>query len=135
LDSGVFEQLIRTVGDAVGSWMYVIAGALAFAEAAILIGMVLPGETALLVAGVFCRPPGQLNLWVMIVVAITCAIAGDSNSDESSVRRCVGPGWVVALASAAGRPSTASSSVTAGRRCSSVGSPRCCGRSLLRWPA
>jgi membrane protein DedA with SNARE-associated domain len=78
LDSGVFEQLIRTVGDAVGSWMYVIAGALAFAEAAILIGMVLPGETALLVAGVFCRPPGQLNLWVMIVVAIACAIAGDS---------------------------------------------------------
>ena len=56
-----------------------IAGGLAFAEAAILIGMVLPGETALLVAGYFCSGPDHiLNLWIMIVVAVLCAIAGDS---------------------------------------------------------
>ena len=41
---------MRSIGDAVGLWLYVIAGGLAFAEAAILVGMVLPGETALLVA-------------------------------------------------------------------------------------
>ena len=46
-------------------------------EAAILVGMVLPGETALLVAGVFCQR-GVLTLSVMIPVAIICAIAGDS---------------------------------------------------------
>jgi membrane protein DedA with SNARE-associated domain len=79
LDASVFESLIRSIGDAVGVWMYVIAGALAFAEAAVLVGMVLPGETALLIAGFFCRAEyGRLNLGVMIAVAIVCAIAGDS---------------------------------------------------------
>ncbi|MCW2497470.1 DedA family protein [Jatrophihabitans sp.] len=73
----MFEHLIETVGNSVGVWLYVIAGALCFAEAAILVGMVLPGETALLVAGVFCAH-GNLNLGVMIAVAVVCAIAGDS---------------------------------------------------------
>jgi membrane-associated protein len=75
----VFEHFLRSVGDAVGLWLYVIAGGLAFAEAAILVGMVLPGETALLVAGVFCNPKyGNLNLVLMMIIATICAIAGDS---------------------------------------------------------
>lgn len=73
----MFEHLVERVGDAVGAWLYVIAGALCFGEAAILIGLVLPGETALLVAGVFCQH-GTLNLYVMIAVAVVAAIAGDS---------------------------------------------------------
>jgi membrane-associated protein len=73
----VFEKLMHHVGDAVGLWLYVIAGGLAFAEAAILVGFVLPGEIALLVAGYFCRY-GPLNVWVMAAVAVVCAIAGDS---------------------------------------------------------
>jgi membrane protein DedA with SNARE-associated domain len=76
-DAGVFEHIVRSIGDAVGAWMYVIAGGLCFAEAAILVGMVLPGETGLLVAGVFCQQ-GKLNLGLMIAIAIFCAIAGDS---------------------------------------------------------
>src|SRR5215475_9882093 len=59
---------MHNIGNAVGSWLYVIAGALAFAEASFLVGFVLPGETALLVAGYFCRY-GPLNVWVMAVVA------------------------------------------------------------------
>jgi len=75
----VFEHLMRSIGDSVGLWLYLIAGALCFAEAAILVGMVLPGETALLVAGVFSNAKyGHLNLGVMIVVAVVSAIAGDS---------------------------------------------------------
>ena len=75
----MFEHVLRSIGDTVGLWLYVIAGGLAFAEAAILVGMVLPGETALLVAGVFCNPKyGDLNLGVMMLVAVVCAIAGDS---------------------------------------------------------
>ena len=73
----MFEHLVESIGNAVGAWLYVIAGALCFAEAAILVGMVLPGETALLVAGVFCQHH-KLNLPVMIVVAVLCAVAGDS---------------------------------------------------------
>jgi membrane protein DedA with SNARE-associated domain len=75
----MFEHVLRSIGDTVGLWLYVIAGGLAFAEAAILVGMVLPGETALLVAGVFCNAKyGHLNLGVMIVIAVVCAIGGDS---------------------------------------------------------
>jgi membrane protein DedA with SNARE-associated domain len=77
----VIEQLVETIGDAVGVWLYVIAGALCFAEAAILVGMVLPGETALLVAGVFAQR-GELDLWVMIAVAFGCAVGGDSTGFE-----------------------------------------------------
>jgi membrane-associated protein len=75
--SWVFERIVTNVGNAVGVWLYVIAGGLAFGEAAILIGLVLPGETALLVAGVFCER-GVLSLWIMIPVAVVCAVAGDS---------------------------------------------------------
>jgi membrane-associated protein len=75
----VFEQVMRSIGDSVGLWLYVVAGGLAFAEAAILIGMVLPGETALLVAGVFCNAKyGHLDLRLMIAVAVLCAVGGDS---------------------------------------------------------
>jgi membrane-associated protein len=75
----MFEHLMKTIGEAVGQWLYVVAGALCFAEAALLVGMVLPGETALLVAGVFCNAKyGNLNLGVMIAVAVVCAIGGDS---------------------------------------------------------
>lgn len=70
---------MTVIGDSVGLWLYLVAGAFAFAEAAILVGMVVPGETALLVAGVFCNPKyGHLNLVTMIVIAVACAIGGDS---------------------------------------------------------
>ena len=70
-------ELLKRIGDAVGVWLYVISGALAFAEAAVLLGMIIPGETALLVAGYFCHEK-VLSLPIMIVVAVGCAIAGDS---------------------------------------------------------
>jgi membrane-associated protein len=73
---GVTEFLQR-LGEDVGAWLYVITGGLAFGEAAILLGMVLPGETALLVAGYFCHE-GVLSLPLMIVIAVLAAVAGDS---------------------------------------------------------
>jgi membrane-associated protein len=81
----MFEHVIESIGNAVGAWLYVIAGALAFGEAAILVGLVLPGETALLVAGVFAQR-GVLNLWAMIAIAFVCAVAGDSVGFEFGKR-------------------------------------------------
>ena len=95
----MFEHIVTRIGDAVGAWLYLIAGALAFGEAAILIGLVLPGETALLVAGVFCEQ-GVLSLWIMIPVAVVSAVAGDSVGYEfgrkfgPSLRRSRLGGWV-----------------------------------------
>jgi membrane protein DedA with SNARE-associated domain len=85
----MFEHLVERIGDAVGAWLYLIAGFLCFGEAAFLLGMVLPGETALLVAGVFAQQ-GTLNLWIMIVVAVVAAITGDSVGYEFGKR--FGPG-------------------------------------------
>lgn len=72
----ILEQLQR-LGEHVGAWMYLIAGFLAFAEAAIMIGLVFPGETALLVAG-FAAHQGWIGLAPMLAVAVVAAIAGDS---------------------------------------------------------
>jgi membrane-associated protein len=81
-------DFLRGIGESVGAWLYVIAGGLAFAEAAIMVGVVLPGETALLVAG-FAAHEGIISLVPMIVIAIVCAIAGDSVGYE--VGRAIGP--------------------------------------------
>ncbi len=81
-------EYLRGIGESVGPWLYVIAGGLAFAEAAVLVGVVLPGETALLVAG-FAAHEGIIGLVPMIGVASLCAIAGDSVGYE--VGRLAGP--------------------------------------------
>lgn len=70
-------EFLQRLGEHVGGWLYLVAGGLAFAEAAILIGMVLPGETALLVAGYFCHE-GVLDVRIMLPLAIVAAISGDS---------------------------------------------------------
>jgi len=76
---------MRTIGESVGLWLYVVAGGLAFSEAALLVGFVLPGEIALLVGGYFCRY-GPLDLWLMCVVAVVGAVSGDSVGFELGKR-------------------------------------------------
>lgn len=78
-------EFLQRLGDAVGVWLYAVAGGLAFAEAALLLGLVLPGETALLVGGYFAHE-GVLSLPVMVVVAIVAAILGDSVGYEFGQR-------------------------------------------------
>jgi membrane protein DedA with SNARE-associated domain len=49
----------------------------AFAEAALFVGFILPGETALLIGGVLAHA-GVWNVWVFLGAAIVGAITGDS---------------------------------------------------------
>lgn len=56
---------------------YALVGAFVFAEAAILIGFIFPGETAVILGGVVASR-GHINIVVLIVVVVICAIAGDS---------------------------------------------------------
>jgi membrane protein DedA with SNARE-associated domain len=60
-----------------GLVVYLVVGALVFAEAGILIGFVFPGETAVILGGVLASR-GHVSLWVLMVVVVVCAIAGDS---------------------------------------------------------
>jgi membrane protein DedA with SNARE-associated domain len=83
-------EFLKHLGEHVGAWLYLIAALFAFAEAAILVGMVLPGETALLVAGYFCHEK-VLDLRLMIPIAIVAAIGGDSVGFEFG--RKFGPGF------------------------------------------
>ncbi len=59
--------------------IYVVVGALVFAEAALLIGFVLPAETAVVVGGVLAsHGRGTINLSILMAVVIVFAIVGDS---------------------------------------------------------
>jgi membrane protein DedA with SNARE-associated domain len=70
-------QLINAILHLPAWAVYVTAGALAFGEAAVFLGLVIPGETALLLGGMLAGT-GRISLPVMIVVAVLAAIAGDS---------------------------------------------------------
>jgi len=67
---------------------YAIVAALVFAEAALFVGFVLPGETAVLLGGVLAAT-GRLSLPVLIALVVIAAVAGDSVGYE--VGRHLGP--------------------------------------------
>ncbi|MEE8600266.1 DedA family protein [Euzebya tangerina] len=71
--SGIVDAILGMSGTAA----YVAVGLLAFGEAAAFIGLVLPGELAVILGGVVVAQ-GNASLPVMIAVASVAAIAGDS---------------------------------------------------------
>ncbi|WP_024366856.1 DedA family protein [Arthrobacter sp. TB 26] len=56
---------------------YLIIGALVFAEDALFIGFILPGETAAVLGGVLASQ-NHLQLWLVLVLVVAAAIAGDT---------------------------------------------------------
>ena len=68
--------------------VYVIVGALVFAEDALFVGFFLPGETAAIIGGVIASR-GHVDLWLIAVIVVVAAIAGDSVGYE--VGRQLGP--------------------------------------------
>ncbi len=67
---------------------YALIGLLVFAEAAVFVGFVLPGETAVLLGGAMAAT-GRLSLLTLAVLVIVAAVAGDSVGFE--VGRRFGP--------------------------------------------
>lgn len=67
---------------------YLLIGGLVFAEAAIFVGFVLPGETAVVLGGVLASS-GRLSLTWLLVLVVLAAIVGDSVGYE--VGRLAGP--------------------------------------------
>lgn len=68
--------------------IYFVIGFLVFVEAAIFIGFVFPGETAIFLGG-FMASTGHLDIGVLAIVVIACAIVGDSVGFE--IGRILGP--------------------------------------------
>lgn len=67
------------------AWILVAAGVLPMLESSAFVGIVFPGETAVLLAGVAAHQ-GAVPLWAVIVVASVGAIIGDSIGYEVGSR-------------------------------------------------
>ncbi len=67
---------------------YVIVATLVFAEDALFVGFILPGETAAVLGGVIASR-GTVQLWLMIPLVVLAAVLGDSVGYE--VGRRAGP--------------------------------------------
>jgi membrane protein DedA with SNARE-associated domain len=77
------------LGNLSGPVVYAVVGALVFAEDALFFGFVLPGETAVVLGGVLASQ-GKVSVWLLGLVVVFAAIAGDSVGYE--IGRHFGPG-------------------------------------------
>jgi membrane protein DedA with SNARE-associated domain/membrane-associated phospholipid phosphatase len=73
------EHLLIDVGETLGSWTYLLVGALAFFETGAFIGLIAPGETAMLLGGLVAGQ-GQIDVITLIAIVWTAAVAGDLTS-------------------------------------------------------
>ena len=72
-------KLIEDVGTKLGKWTYLLVGALAFLETGAFIGLIAPGESAVLVGGVVAGQ-GEISIVTLIGLVWFCAVAGDLTS-------------------------------------------------------
>lgn len=73
----LIENVVNAVLGLRGGPAYVVVGALAFGEAAAFLGLVTPGEVAMVLGGVLSSY-GRVDLASMATVAAVAAVAGDS---------------------------------------------------------
>lgn len=71
------KVMIDTLLAMLGNYVYLGLFLIVFAETGLAIGFFLPGDSLLVVAGLFAAA-GKLNLWVMLVSLIVAAIVGDA---------------------------------------------------------
>lgn len=84
----VVAGMLDRLAELASPWGYVIVGVLALLEASAMIGLVVPGEAALLVGG-FLASQGRADLRLMMAVGAVGAIIGDSVGYE--IGRYFGP--------------------------------------------
>jgi undecaprenyl-diphosphatase len=72
------ETLIR-IGETLGQWTYLLVGALAFLETGAFVGLIAPGETAMILGGVVAGQ-GEIDVVTLIGIVWAAAVAGDLTS-------------------------------------------------------
>jgi len=70
------DVLLKDVGRALGTWTYLLVGVLCFLESGAFVGLLIPGETAIIVGGVVAAQ-GELDILVLIAIVWSTAVAGD----------------------------------------------------------
>lgn len=84
----MIERLFEFIGSLGGLPAYAAVGALAAGESSIGVGLVVPGETGMIVGG-FVVSQGNATFWIMLTVGIAGAIVGNSIGYE--IGRRFGP--------------------------------------------
>lgn len=70
------EHALTKLSDHLGTWTYLLVGALAFLETGAFVGLVVPGETAVVLGGVVAAQ-GGVELVPVLVIAWGAAALGD----------------------------------------------------------
>ncbi|HEX3174949.1 MAG TPA: bifunctional DedA family/phosphatase PAP2 family protein [Solirubrobacterales bacterium] len=73
------QQLLEDVSNTLGAWTYLLVGAFAFAETGAFVGLVVPGETVMLLGGAVAGQ-GAIDIYLLIAIAWFSAWAGDTAS-------------------------------------------------------
>ncbi len=73
----VFDRVVELMQGVADPWIVLIVFAAAAAETALFLGIALPGETVLFVAG-FLAYRGVVPVWWLMAAAVVGAIVGDS---------------------------------------------------------
>jgi membrane protein DedA with SNARE-associated domain len=73
------ELMLRDAVATLGTYAYALVGTIAFLETGAGIGLIAPGELAVIVGGVSAGQ-GQIDLITLIVVVWACALGGDITS-------------------------------------------------------
>src|SRR5205085_960269 len=73
------EQVLEDVSGALGKWTYLLVTVLAFLETGAFIGLIAPGEAAVIVGGVVAGQ-GEIDIRLLIGLVWFAAFAGDSVS-------------------------------------------------------
>jgi membrane protein DedA with SNARE-associated domain/membrane-associated phospholipid phosphatase len=86
------QNLLEDVSDTLGAWTYLLVGVFAFAETGAFVGLVVPGETVMLLGGAVAGQ-GAIEIYLLIAVAWFAAWLGDTTS--FFVGRRLGRGFVL----------------------------------------
>ncbi len=73
----MIDKILQPLLSLHGWQAYTLVGLLVFAEAAVMLGFVFPGETAAILGGVLASK-GGVSLAAITITVIACAIVGDS---------------------------------------------------------
>jgi len=86
------QQLLEDVSNTLGAWTYLLVGVFAFAETGAFVGLVVPGETVMLLGGAVAGQ-GAIDVYILIGIAWFAAWAGDTTS--FLIGRRLGRGFVM----------------------------------------
>jgi membrane protein DedA with SNARE-associated domain len=70
------EKALTDLSETLGTWTYLLVGGLAFLETGAFVGLIAPGETAVVLGGVVAAH-GEVDLGLMLGLVWVAAAAGD----------------------------------------------------------